>query len=1006
MRKVIEKILLISMLVSLIIGTNQNGMMISALEENNNQNKIYEVTYEKGVENETWYRHFINYDNNKLLLFSMNNAGKIYWPHISNEVGITDIPNYQEDDFKKNFKDNEMYNEFMRKLSKILFVGYPHNAKNMYKIIETGDRKVPTDEEFNSMIRVPKELAGSFPQLAHHVFKISDLNNEDKESKKHIDILKDFVNEVGKMYPNGTSQDNKLTYSDITATDFYKAASSMVLYEGNDPKKIYSVLYPGDYLVEEFQAFNATQLAICKLMNDYGIPNNDHPDLNSSNLSKKIYNYAQKGNILEEEPKEEDIKLEGSLNFDYNPKDGMWHSGKLKIVEPETYEGRYKLRLPKGVTALCDNLEYVYANEEYELISDHQPEESETFAIEAEIPWLENYKCFSPIGEKNGKKFMSMTGSKSEKTTVSKEIKGLTSNGLGSLKIECNLSSGDKKRHIEFKIEILDDKGNINNEFNGKYGNLTFNKGISDDIILKHGESKIITHLPAGTKFRVSKINKGEFDELEEFEGVIAEDEREEVIFVNRELPDITINSVLSDELKKEDENKKIVFEIEIKDKNGKNINGSYNYIGFIKHGCNTEFTKPEDGTIEFLDGKAEISLLQGQQITIRNLPYDSKYTINKKEDYGCNTLYNGSKNIPKGELSKNLIIEVVNEKRNDSNADLDNNNSSGNTNSNGNVNDSNIDRIEGNDRIETAIDASRELFPKGTNAIVLANCERFTDVLTANPFAVQENAPVLLTYKNNLPKKTLQEIDRLKAKKIYISGGYEAVSKNIIDQLSSMGYEIFRFDGKDRYDTARKIGIKIREKGNKNSVELVSGEDFPDALCMTSMAIKEKAPILLTKKDTIPMYTKKALSDWDVENIKIAGLHKAISKNVEDSIEKGFSIKEENKEDTNIYEGAKNIERIGGKDRYETAIKIASKSYPESKLGVYATGEDFPDALIAANYAGKKQAPVLLVKRDTVPEDIKKYTEKSKIEKGIIVGGEKAISEKVFNLIKSYIKR
>lgn len=220
------------------------------------------------------------------------------------------------------------------------------------------------------------------------------------------------------------------------------------------------------------------------------------------------------------------------------------------------------------------------------------------------------------------------------------------------------------------------------------------------------------------------------------------------------------------------------------------------------------------------------------------------------------------------------------------------------------------------------------------------------------------------------------------------------------------MGYEIFRFDGKDRYDTARKIGIKIREKGNKNSVELVSGEDFPDALCMTSMAIKEKAPILLTKKDTIPMYTKKALSDWDVENIKIAGLHKAISKNVEDSIEKGFSIKEENKEDTNIYEGAKNIERIGGKDRYETAIKIASKSYPESKLGVYATGEDFPDALIAANYAGKKQAPVLLVKRDTVPEDIKKYTEKSKIEKGIIVGGEKAISEKVFNLIKSYIKR
>lgn len=1001
MKKVIEKILLISTLVSLIIGTNQNSIMVSALSENDNQNKTYNVTYEKGEENETWYRHYIYYNNNKLLLFSMNNAGKIYWPHISNEVGIIEVPEYQEDNFKDNFKSDEMYNEFMRKLSKILFVGYPHNAKNMYKIIEEGDRIVPTDEEFNSMLRVPKEIAGSFPKLAHHVFKVSDLNNEDEESKKHIDILKEFVNEVGKMYPNGTSQDKKLTYSDITATDFYKASSSMVLYEGEEPKEMYSRLYPGDYLVEEFQAFNATQLAICKLMNDYGIPNNDHPDLNSSGLSNKIYNYAQKGNILEEEPKKENIKLEGSLNFDYNPKDGMWHSGKLKIVEPETYEGKYKLKLPKGVTALCDNLEYVYADEEYELISNHQPEQSETFAIEAEIPWLKYYKCFSPIEEKNGKKFMSMTGSISEKTTVKKEIKGLTSNGLGSLKIECNLSSGDKKRHIEFKVEILDDEGNVDKEFNGKYGDLTFNKGISDDIILKYGESKIITHLPGGTKFRVSKINKGEFDELEEFEGKIAEDEREEVTFVNRELPDITINSILSDDLKKEDKNKKLTFEIELKDKNGKNINESYDYIGFIKHGCNTEFDKPEDGTIVFKDGKAEISLLHGQQITIRNLPYDSEYTIKKKDDYGCNTLYNGSKNIPKGELLKNLIVEVVNEKRNNSNGDLDNN-SSGNTSSNGNANDSNIDRIEGNDRIETAIDASQELFSKGTSAIVLANCERFTDVLTANPFAVQENAPVLLTYKNKLPKKTLEEIERLKAKKIYISGGYEAVSKDIVDQLSNKGYEIFRFDGKDRYDTARKIGIKIREKGNKNSIALVSGEDFPDALCMTSIAIKEKTPILLTKKDSIPMYTKIALAEWDIENVKIAGMYKAVSKEVENQVDKGFKI---NKEGDNLYNGASSLERIGGENRYETSIKIASTAYPNSKLGVYATGENFPDALIAANYAGKKQAPVLLVKKDVLPKEVKEYTEKSKIEKAVVIGGEKAVSKNVFNLIKNSIK-
>ena len=158
-------------------------------------------------------------------------------------------------------------------------------------------------------------------------------------------------------------------------------------------------------------------------------------------------------------------------------------------------------------------------------------------------------------------------------------------------------------------------------------------------------------------------------------------------------------------------------------------------------------------------------------------------------------------------------------------------------------------DRIEGDDRIETAIEASEKLYPNGTDKVVLANAERFSDVLTANPFAVQEKASALLTYKYEIPEKTIKEIERLGAKKIYVSGGYEAVSKKVVDELANRGYEIFRFDGIDRYDTARKIAIKIREKGNTNAIELASGEDFPDALCMTPLAVKDNAPILLTKK-------------------------------------------------------------------------------------------------------------------------------------------------------------
>ena len=315
-------------------------------------------------------------------------------------------------------------------------------------------------------------------------------------------------------------------------------------------------------------------------------------------------------------------------------------------------------------------------------------------------------------------------------------------------------------------------------------------------------------------------------------------------------------------------------------------------------------------------------------------------------------------------------------------------------------------DRIEGDDRIETAIEASEKLYPNGTDKVVLANAERFSDVLTANPFAVQEKASALLTYKDKLPEKTLKEIERLGAKKIYVSGGYEAVSKKVVDSLAAKGYEIYRFDGVDRYDTARKIAIKIREKGNTNAIELASGEDFPDALCMTPLAVKDNAPILLTKKYSIPKYTKQALAEWDIENIKIGGLEEAVSREVEKQIKSGFAIDKNSKKDSNVYDGAKDIKRIGGANRYETSAKLAAESYPESKLGVYATGEDFPDALIAGNYAGRKEAPVLLVKRDSLPEVVEKYTTDSKIERATIIGGVNAVSDKVFNLIKYAINR
>lgn len=44
-------------------------------------------------------------------------------------------------------------------------------------------------------------------------------------------------------------------------------------------------------------------------------------------------------------------------------------------------------------------------------------------------------------------------------------------------------------------------------------------------------------------------------------------------------------------------------------------------------------------------------------------------------------------------------------------------------------------DRICGSGRVETAVKVSQSVYPKGTKAAILANGEKFSNVLTAMPY-------------------------------------------------------------------------------------------------------------------------------------------------------------------------------------------------------------------------------------------------------------------------------
>ena len=90
--------------------------------------------------------------------------------------------------------------------------------------------------------------------------------------------------------------------------------------------------------------------------------------------------------------------------------------------------------------------------------------------------------------------------------------------------------------------------------------------------------------------------------------------------------------------------------------------------------------------------------------------------------------------------------------------------------------------------------------------------------------------------------------------------------------------------------------------------------------------------------------------------------------------------------------------QRIGGQDRYETAVLVALDYSDDPDNLIIASGENPSDALAASSLAGQELAPVILVKSDSVPDIVNEYLDEISDFDGTvyIVGGESAVSADV----------
>jgi len=187
-------------------------------------------------------------------------------------------------------------------------------------------------------------------------------------------------------------------------------------------------------------------------------------------------------------------------------------------------------------------------------------------------------------------------------------------------------------------------------------------------------------------------------------------------------------------------------------------------------------------------------------------------------------------------------------------------------------------------------------------------------------------------------------------------------------------GFKMVRTAGADRYGTAAAIATLGHPDGAAEAV-VATGESFPDALAGAQLG----RPVLLTRRDGVPIETQHALDDLGATRVFVLGGSASISDAVVDRLE------------------GREVIRIAGADRYETAAAVA-RFTPAGDVALLASGEAFPDALAAGAVANSRQLPLLLTRRDEVPASALDFLTDRGIDEVIVVGGPAAVSDAVLD--------
>lgn len=196
-------------------------------------------------------------------------------------------------------------------------------------------------------------------------------------------------------------------------------------------------------------------------------------------------------------------------------------------------------------------------------------------------------------------------------------------------------------------------------------------------------------------------------------------------------------------------------------------------------------------------------------------------------------------------------------------------------------------------------------------------------------------------------------------------------LSLPLFAEASPLAYITERIAGQDRIETA--IGIAQKGWDTTETVILCELNDYPGSIAAAPYAASLDAPILLTGGQKLDSRVVDELERLQPQKAILIGGEALLATAIVEKLE-NLGIE---------------TERIGGANRYATSVLLAERLYSDSLI--IANGDDFPDALSAASYAGIAQIPIVLTSKK-LPAEVLEYCQQIQPENIIVIGGEAVV--------------